>query len=359
MISTLRDFLTLIKPNHSYTLFRYTDEAYKSNRSYRPVVLQKRNGGMRILQVPDQRLKHLQRQILTYLQHAEISSSAAAYVKGRSIPDHAWHHVGNKVLVKLDIADFFGSISFYKVLHAVDEALKRSPVFSERYSSEIVWFITKACTLNGSLPQGAPTSPILSNMVFLPLDQIIESYCLKRGIHYTRYSDDMFFSGDFQPSIIIGFIKKLLVKNGYTLNEKKIVVAGGGKRQAVTGVVVNKRSQAERSYRREIRQSIYYIGKFGLEEHMLRKGLISKNEDGIHLISMNEDGSALIPKNEDPGAQMVTELQRLIGRIGFVLQIDPNNREFQEYKQICVGLLSDLPALLSAEKSCLFWGNES
>ncbi|MDF2653677.1 MAG: RNA-directed polymerase [Bacillota bacterium] len=336
MITTLRDFLALIKPNYTYTLFRDTDEAYKINRSYRPVVLKKRNGGMRILQVPDQRLRHLQRKILNYLQHAEISPSAAAYVKGRSIPGHAMHHAGNKMLVKLDIADFFGSISFPKVLHAVTEALKRSPVFSDSCSSEISWFITKVCTLNGSLPQGAPTSPILSNMVFLPLDQIIESYCFRRGIHYTRYSDDMFFSGDFQPFHIIGFIRKLLKKNGYTLNEKKIVVAGSGNRQTVTGVVVNKRPQAERSYRREIRQCIYYIGKFGLEEHMLRKGLISMNED--------------------LGAQMVTELQRLIGRIVFVLQIDPNNREFQEYKRICVGLLNGLPAILSAEKTCLFCG---
>ncbi|MDF3000615.1 MAG: RNA-directed polymerase [Bacillota bacterium] len=327
MNNTLREFLGSIKPKHTYLLFRYTDEAYKLKRCYHPVILKKKNGGLRVLQVPDEKLKRLQRQLLTYLQHAEISPCAAAYVKGRGLSFHAHYHADRNMLLKLDLEDFFGSITFSKVLFAVKEALKRSPLAGAEQSSEIGWFIAKACTLEGVLPQGAPTSPILSNMVFLPLDQIISSYCIPRGIRYTRYSDDLFFSGDFRASEIIPFIRKLLMKNGYTLNEKKVVAAGRGSKKLVTGVVVNQRPQADRSYRREIRQNVYYIGKFGLEEHLKRKGLLGER------------------------AKMVKELQRLLGRIVFVLQIDPQNREFQEYKQFCIGLLNRLPVIFNEEGS--------
>lgn len=357
MNNTLREFLGSIKPKHTYLLFRYTDEAYKLRRCYRPVLLKKKNGGVRILQVPDEKLKRLQRQLLTYLQHAEISSCAAAYVKGRGLAEHAHYHAERSMLLKLDIEDFFGSITFTKVLLAVKEALKRSPLVGEEQRSEIGWFIAKACTLDGVLPQGAPTSPTLSNMVFLQLDQMISSYCVPRGIRYTRYSDDLFFSGDFRPSEIIPFIRKLLLKNGYTLNEKKIVAAGRGSKKLVTGVVVNQRPQVDRSYRREIRQSIYFIGKFGLEEHLQRKGLLGEDLPTEEMRSEEMESEAVwTAGNEAVGreytvrrAKMARELQRLIGRIVFVLQIDPQNREFQEYKQFCIGLLNQLPILFNEE----------
>ena len=326
MITKLREFLTALQPKNSYHLFRYTDEAYKLKNCYHPVILQKKNGGMRILQVPDERLKRLQRKLLAYLEYAEISPCAAAYVKGRSLVDHARVHQERNVLVKLDLEDFFGSIHFSKVFAAVDDTLKRSPVFSMDHSRNISWFIAKACTLEGVLPQGAPTSPVLSNMVFLPLDNIIHDYCSLRGIGYTRYSDDLFFSGDFQPAELIRFIRRLLLKNGYLLNENKIVVAGRGRKKQVTGIVVNQHPQVDRNYRREIRQSIYYIGKYGLEEHLIKRGLIQADSDKTY--------------------QMGRELQRLIGRIAFVLQIDPNNKEFQEYKELTTSLFNRLPLLI-------------
>ena len=323
MICTLREFLKSVQPENTFRLFQYTDEVYKEKKCYSPVALKKKNGGLRVLQVPNERLKRLQRQMLPYLQDAEISPCAAAYIKGRNLLDHAGFHTNSRVLVKLDIEDFFGSVSFQQVFHAVDEALKRSPLAEN--NREITWFVSKVCTLNGSLPQGAPTSPILSNMVFLSLDQRISSYCIKRGIRYTRYSDDMFFSGDFQVQSLIAFIRKLLGQKEYVLNEKKIAVAGSGRQQKVTGVVVNERPQTDRKYRREIRQSIYYIGKYGLEEHLRMNGIISEDKDKLQV--------------------MVNELQKLIGRIVFVLQIDPRNNEFQEYKKISIELLNRVPII--------------
>lgn len=344
MIYTLREFLESLEPVDTYRLFRYTDETYKEEKCYKQVPLRKKNGGIRILEVPDQGMKGLQRKLLRFFQHAEISPCAAAYVKGKTLREHAMYHTDSKILVKLDIKDFFGSVTFPKVFCAVDEALKRSPLAGpderfhpdeaasdqERagnryYNGQVSWFIARACTLNGALPQGAPTSPMLSNMVLLPIDKIISDYCKKNRIRYTRYSDDMIFSGDFQPDRLISFVGKLLARNGFTLNEDKIVIAGNGRQQKITGVVVNQRPQADRKYRREIRQDIYYIGRYGLEEHLRRKGLLAENGDQT--------------------AQMVKELQKLIGRIVFVLQIDPGNKEFQNYKELSVSLLGRVPMI--------------
>ncbi|HWQ80004.1 MAG TPA: reverse transcriptase family protein [Anaerovoracaceae bacterium] len=341
MICTLREFLESLEPVDTYRLFRYTDEALKEKRCYTQIPLRKKNGGVRILQAPNNRLKRLQRALLPYFQYAEISSCAAAYVKGRTLLDHALQHTGSRMIVKLDIENFFGSITFPKVFRAVDEALRRSPLAgpdgrsgaredrkAKHYNSEMSWFIAKACTLNGALPQGAPTSPALSNMVFFPLDKIIASYCRKHEIRYTRYSDDMIFSGDFRPSALIALIRKLLARNGYVLNEDKIVIAGSGRQQKITGVVVNQRPQADRKYRREIRQDIHYIGKYGLEEHLRRKGVLADAPDGA-----------------DKTVQLVKELKGLIGRISFVLQIDPGNKEFQIYKELSINLLNRVPRI--------------
>ena len=336
MINNLEEFLKSLKPVDTYRLFKYTDETFKTEKCYHQLSLSKRDGGVRVLQVPNEKLKRLQRNLLQYFQHAEISPCAAAYIKGRTIKEQAIKHTNSRLIVKLDIENFFGSITFQKVFYSVDEALKNSPLVGpyyrmnsqqslilKNYNSEVSWFITKACTLNGVLPQGAPTSPMLSNMVFFPLDKVIYSYCTEHKIHYTRYSDDMIFSGDFRPSGLISFIRKLLIRNGYILNEKKIVVAGKGKQQKITGVVVNDRPQTDRKYRREIRRDIYYICKYGLEEHLRRNGiLIQENQIAV---------------------QMVKELQKLIGRVSFVLQIDPDNKEFQQYKEISINLLNKVP----------------
>ena len=130
---------------------------------------------------------------------------------------------------------------------------------------------------------------------------------------------------------MILFIKRLLAQNGFILNEDKIVIAGDGRQKKVTGVVVNQHPQTDRKYRREIRQDIYYIGKYGLEEHLQRKGLLLNDIDKT--------------------VQLVKELQKLIGRIVFVLQIDPENKEFQNYKELGIDLLNRVPLIWTTLKA--------
>ena len=177
------------------------------------------------------------------------------------------------------------------------------------------FFFTTFCTLDGILPQGSPASPMLSNLVFFPLDQQIAAFCGQRHIHYTRYSDDLTFSGDFSPEPLIRFVYQLLRENGFLLNPAKTIIARQGRRQQVTGILVNDHPQVGRDYRRRIRQEVHYLRRFGVASHLLHEG---------------QTGWALHP---------APYLQSLLGRIQFVLQICPYDREFLEYRAYVLRLL--------------------
>lgn len=128
--------------------------------------------------------------------------------------------------------------------------------------------LTQLCTLNGNLPQGAPTSPTLSNLLSFRIDRRLSGYALKNRIRYTRYADDLTFSGDFDTASIIRLTRKVLRDEGLELNEKKTRLMKRHNRQEVTGIIVNEKMQAFRSIRRKVRQDIYYIEKYGLDSHM-------------------------------------------------------------------------------------------
>lgn len=137
---------------------------------------------------------------------------AKAFVKRRSIKSNAKFHRNKKIILTIDIKDFFGSINKEKVL----EIFK-----GLGYTDPLVQTFSSLCTLRNSLPQGAPTSPALSNLVFINLDLLIFDYCTKNEIHYSRYADDLTFSGDFEVGKTIKFISDLLLENGYTINKDK------------------------------------------------------------------------------------------------------------------------------------------
>ena len=308
-----------------YQVVSYTRKR-KQTQYYQKITCPKKDGSQRILYSPCPGLKYIQRRILSLLSGEQISSYAYAYRKGVSIFDNALPHCQKPLLVKLDLSNFFGSISFSKVYWAIDralhaappsflqEALHNSPQIGNPFA--ISFYIARLCTLNGCLPQGAPTSPLLSNLVFLPLDRKIGAYCEKRGIAYTRYSDDMTFSGAFSPRSLIFFVEKCLSGTGFSLNRQKTRIAGAGQRQQAAGLTVNEKPQAPKAYRRKLRQEFYYIQKHGLAEHLRRKG--------------------------EPDVSPVQEaayLSRLLGRVSFVLQMQPGNQEFLHYRQICMDTL--------------------
>ena len=137
-------------------------------------------------------------------------------------------------------------------------------------------------------------------------DNVVGVWCNERKIRYTRYCDDMTFSGDFDPGEVIRLVKDELKKLGFFLNSKKTTIVRDGQKKIVTGIVVNEKANVSAAYRKEIRQTVYYCQKFGVRSHMKKRDL-------------QLDETAF--------------LRKLLGRINYVLSVDSANFEFKQYKE--------------------------
>ncbi len=281
-----------------YTISNHAEKHYKVFK------IPKRNGGYRTIYEPDYTLKSIQRNILNNVLNERITSLyAKAYKKGLSLVDNATPHLNKKVILKLDIKDFFPSIDFLKVYK---KAFPRN-IYPEAVAS----LLTNLTTYNNFLPQGTPTSSYISNLVLRSFDIKVGNFCEDRNISYTRYCDDMTFSGDFDTNEVITFVKNALYKEGFILNKQKIKIIKPNKAQIVTGIVCNEKLSIPRPYKKAIRQSIYYINKYGLDNHLK------------HIKSLDDK---------------TTYLNKLYGQVLFVLQIEKNDSEFLNYKNTLIKL---------------------
>lgn len=273
---------------------------------YRVFKIKKHNGKFRTIYEPNSTLKFIQRQILVnILENREISEYAKAYHKNISLSDNAKVHVNKKIILKLDIKDFFNHITFLDIYQNC------FPI--DYFPKSVGMLLTYLCTYNDHLPQGAPTSSYISNLIMREFDEELGEYCVSKKISYTRYSDDMTFSGDFNPSEIILVVRKMLSKLGFELNNEKIHVISNSHKQLVTGIVVNKKVGIDNSYKKKIRQELYYIKKYGIDSHLDKILYLDKKK----------------------------YLLNLYGRILFVLQIEKYNQEFIQYKNIINRLIQE------------------
>ena len=176
-------------------------------------------------------LKEIQRWILdNIIVNVNRSVSAKAYIKNKSIKENARFHKRQNVVLSLDVEKFFDSITSDKIFN----------VFKQLgYVDDVTVMLTNLCCLDNKLPQGAPTSPVLSNIILEEFDNAIGSYTNKNKIRYTRYADDMTFSGDFNPGQVICFVKNRLFPLGLKLNHNKTRTRRIGQRQEGTGKRVN------------------------------------------------------------------------------------------------------------------------
>jgi RNA-directed DNA polymerase len=228
---------------------------------YRYFTIPKKSGGSREIAEPLPSLKDIQRWILdNVLYRCRPSIFAKGFVPGKSILDNARFHLGQHLVLSLDVQDFFGSIRAPRIFRLFERI---------GYCKPLAMLFTRLCTLNEVLPQGAPTSPALSNLISIRLDKRLGGYAKKQGLRYTRYADDMTFSGDLDPASVIKLVRVVLEDEGMRLNESKTRLMHPHNRQETTGIIVNtSKMQAPRSYRRRIRQEAYYIAKYGLDGHM-------------------------------------------------------------------------------------------
>jgi RNA-directed DNA polymerase len=254
---------------HLSLLVGYDEEflfgcAYAPERFYRRFSVPKRSGGHRLIDEPLPSLKEIQRWLLdAIIGRVPVSRYAKGFVRGRSTRDNARFHRAQPLVLSLDIRDFFPSIKRQRI-YGIFRSLGYSQLVSQ--------LLARLCTLDNALPQGAPTSPALSNLFVRHIDSRLGGFARSQNLRYTRYADDLTFSGALRPGQVIRFVRSVLATQGLSLNEDKTRAMQPHQRQEVTGIVVNHHLDLPRETRRELRQTLYYIDRFGVGSHLQHTG---------------------------------------------------------------------------------------
>jgi hypothetical protein len=234
---------------HALIAYIGSDEAY----SLASIFIK---GRLRVIEIPDAFLAAVQRRIFAHLVELELDlpSCVHGYVRGRSHISNAAAHVGKRWLQKFDIRDFFPSITSQAVVNVLSDI---------GFTLSAAEILSQLLSYNDRLPLGACTSPLLSNLCLRPLDTVLQNTAIERGLIYTRYSDDMTFSGDEQFDLEEE-VDIAVSAAGFRLNRKKSVTARYGQAQYVTGLSIsdNVGPRLPKQFKRRLRQILYYIEKF-------------------------------------------------------------------------------------------------
>ena len=236
--------------------------------------IRKRSGGKRLIMAPKRRLKAIQRKLLTrVVEKLPVSEHAHAFRRGRSIRTGAEPHVGKKLVLKLDLRDFFPSVTFARVRglliaygfsYPVASTLSVLMTEAERQPVEVDGNVFHVPMGPRHCVQGAPTSPGICNAILLRLDHRLAGLAKKRALNYTRYADDISFSGELDRAAALKLrstINHIVIGEGFVLNADKTRVMSRGSRQTVTGVVVNQSLGLSRQERRRLRAMAHRLSR--------------------------------------------------------------------------------------------------
>ncbi|WP_081274877.1 reverse transcriptase domain-containing protein [Xanthomonas graminis] len=246
-----------------YILYKLPPE-----KKYTTFLIKKRNGGFRKISAPRKALKFSQHQLSLVIQ--EITPArhiAKGYVKGKDISDHAKQHVRKNLIVVSDLKDFFPSINFGRI-----RGLFLSPPYS--FPSDIATILAQISCKDGELPQGAPSSPAISNAICRKLDRQILQLASRNRVSVSRYADDICFSSNKPISISIcdtslvsgdvagQALRRIVQENGFQINDAKFHRTPYNQRQMVTGLVVNEGISIPRRWKRQLRTILHIRSKF-------------------------------------------------------------------------------------------------
>lgn len=253
--------------------------------------LSKRSGGYRTISAPDTILQNIQRIIYKrILLSVNMHPASMGFRQNISVTHNAEAHLGNKQILKVDIADFFGSIKKYRIIKAFEKI---------GYPANIAQVLAELCTLENKLPQGAVTSPTLSNIIAYDMDVKLTFVAQKSNLTYTRYADDLIFSGeDISFEFTLSEIDRTIRDEKFVIQRKKTRFLTEKKRKIITGISVSsgEKLMIPKAKKREIRKNVHYILTKGLAEHQRFIG------------------------STDP-----SYMKRLIGYLNFWLMVEPDN----------------------------------
>lgn len=267
---------------------------------YRDFTIKKRSGGERIITSPYPALLEMQYWIYNnILKKQPLHSSAHGFVFKKSIITNSKLHAGENHLLKMDLKDFFPSIKLNRIIY----------IFKQLgYPNNISFFLASICCYDERLPQGAPTSPVLSNIVAIKLDKRLISLSKKYNLKYTRYADDLTFSGPSIPAKFIEYVNDIIQSEGFETNTNKTRLYKNRSKRIVTGISVSESViKIPRSYKRDLKLELNYIKKYGLNSHVTKKKIRKSNY-----------------------------LYSIIGKVNFWLSVEPNNEYAIQSKEMLI-----------------------
>jgi len=275
--------------------------------------IKKRDGNKREIFAPMPYLKGVQRKILDdLLQRVGLNSHAEGFRKRRSILTNAGRHIGKKVVIKMDVKDFFPSITFKRIL---------GMFISLGYPRQVSLLLTRLVTHNGRLPIGAPTSPAIANIVSTRLDKRFSRLGDKMDFDYSRYADDITVSSDNRGiNKIIPFFKEIIREEGFEINETKMRVLRNAGRQKITGIVVNEKPNIDKKEIKKLRAVIYNCHHKDIKHEVKKWAKKEKSLNNPSDYTLNEFKSSLL------------------GKINFVKMVNPKigNRLLEQLGQLSI-----------------------
>lgn len=249
----------------THSKLTYTLYGKGVDSQYTPFTIPKKNGDLRVIRAPSAQLKRLQRRVKIFLEKLyKPHDAASAFIAGRGIVFNAKQHVKKAVVFNIDLKNFYDHINFGRV---------RGILVAKPYSLRLdtATIIAHMCCANKILPQGAPTSPIISNMICRKLDRELSLLAKDNRSHFSRYADDITFSfRTNEPNRVYELgptlnaseeLVRIIEKNGFFINDKKVRIQTSFERQVVTGLKVNKKVNVDRRYIRTTRAMIFSLSK--------------------------------------------------------------------------------------------------
>lgn len=296
---------------------------------YRRFFMPKKSGGQRLISAPMPRLKAAQYAVLWhFLEKVPVHEAAHGFAPGRSIVTNAQRHTGKSVVINMDVKDFFPSVSYKRV-----KGLFRSLGYAEKVATVLGLICTEPDTeeveLDGErwhvhtserkLPQGAPTSPAITNVLCYRLDRRLSGMASKLGFAYTRYADDMTFSasGDAAENFkkLLWRAHSIVKDEGFQVHPDKTRIMRRGRRQEVTGLTVNDSVSVPRRDLRNFRALLYQIEKDG------PGGKKWRGSDRHLLAAIRGYACFIRMVDDEKGAPFVEQVNRILARENWTHEI--------------------------------------
>jgi len=283
VIFSLKHFAIITKMD--YGLLKSIVENRDNNYEY--YLIKKKKGGYRRIIAPHSNIKELQRWIkINIIDKIELNPNATGFIKEKSILNNAKTHENRNVILNLDLSNFFETINerrvygMFKMLgYAPNLSVELAKICTTSISDykleqlsemEQEYFQDLYFRRESFLVQGAPTSPGISNVICKKLDNRLSRLANKHGANYSRYADDITFSGNDNNLPNLNIIKKIIVAEGFNINWGKVGKYKTGQKQMVTGLLIDNKVRIPKKFKKEIYRHLHFCKKYGASSHFNR-----------------------------------------------------------------------------------------